>query len=84
MHFGQPHRVAHFAFETLFTQIAQHLATGMGGYEQIEVFGEAANSRVLPKSEGSRDGVMKLLLLKQEEHFAEQGCLLVGNLRGHG
>src|SRR5215469_3760461 len=84
MRLVEPDRIAGLAFEALVTKSWNRPRNRLGSEEQIEVLGVAANASVLPQCERTRDGVRDVLLLKQDEDFAEKSLLLLRDLYRSG
>src|SRR5579862_337414 len=80
---GKPHWIAQVALKTLFAKIGEGLGPSTRRHEKIEVFRETADAGVLPESEGSRNRVRDVLLLKNAQNLAEQFGLLLGDLGRH-
>ena len=81
MRLGQPHRIAHLGFETLFLQVPKGFGNHIAGEEQIEIFGVAPDAGVLLQREGAGDNVGDACAVQMLQHLAEKRTLLRRKIR---
>ncbi len=77
MNFRQPDRIAYLALKAASFKRYESSLGYIRTQEDIQVFSEATNSRVLPKGESSSHRIGETCFLKQGEDLAKKGLLLL-------